>query len=116
MSNWRPWMVKEEQLEVFVVKGLLRPKATTHWRAPLATHEVLHPNPGRGIARTGRGFGLPKKPWLGGDYPAYTPSDSNHGWHDEWFYLKNPAEKPFPTYTGGRPERQESWTWGTLPA
>ena len=30
----------------------------------------------------------------------------------EWFYIRNLAEAPFPTFTGERPERRESWSWG----
>ena len=42
----------------------------------------------------------------------YIPCDSNWGWHGEWFYIRNPAEAPFPAFTGGRPEKQKSWSWG----
>ena len=42
----------------------------------------------------------------------YTPCDSNRGWHGEWFYIRNPVEAPFLTFTGRRPKRQESWSWG----
>ena len=42
----------------------------------------------------------------------YIPCDSNQGWHGEWFYIRNPAEALFPTFTGGRPEKQDSWSWG----
>ena len=45
-------------------------------------------------------------------YPAYTPCDSNRGWHGEWFYFRNPAEAPFPAFTGGTLEKQKSWWWG----
>ena len=58
------------------------------------------------------GFALQKKPSASGSYPAYTPCDSNRGWHREWFYIRNPAEVPFPPFTDRRPERQESWSWG----
>jgi hypothetical protein len=34
-------------------------------------------------------FGLEKRPHLLGDYPAYSPADSNRGWHEEWFYIRN---------------------------
>jgi len=43
---------------------------------------------------------------------VYTPCDSNRGWHGEWFYIRNPAEAPFLAFTGGRPEKQKSWSWG----
>ena len=58
------------------------------------------------------GFALQKrlKPLV--PYPMYSPSDSNRGWHGEWFYIKNPVEAPFPTFTGERLEKRESWTWG----
>ena len=49
---------------------------------------------------------------MGGSYPAYIPCDSNWGWHGEWFYIRNPSEAPFPSFTGRRPEKQDSWSWG----
>ena len=59
------------------------------------------------------GFALQRKPRAGGgSYPAYTPCDSNRGWHGEWFYIRNPAKAPFPAFTGGRPVKQKSWLWG----
>ena len=58
------------------------------------------------------GFALQRKPSAGGSYPAYIPYDSNRGWHEEWFYIKNPVEAPFLAFTGGRPERRDSWSWG----
>ena len=58
------------------------------------------------------GFVLQKKPRPPGSYPAYSPCDSNWGWHGEWFYIRNPAEAPFPPFTGRRPKRRESWSWG----
>ena len=54
------------------------------------------------IASVG-GFALQKK--LSGSYPAYTPCDSNRGWHGEWFYIRNSVEAIFPSFTGRRPER-----------
>ena len=57
------------------------------------------------------GFTLQKKPSVSSSYPAYTPYDSNRGWHGEWFYIRNPAEAPFLPFTGRRLERQESWLW-----
>ena len=54
------------------------------------------------------GFALYKKPSLLGAYPAYTPYDSNRGWHGEWFHIRNPVEAPFPPFTGRRPKRRES--------
>ena len=51
------------------------------------------------------GFALQRKPSVGGLYPAYIPYDSNRGWHREWFYIRNPAEAPFPAFTGGRLEK-----------
>ena len=54
------------------------------------------------------GFALQKKPKLLVPYPAYSPYDSNWGWHGEWFYIRNPVEAPFPTFTEERPERRES--------
>ena len=58
------------------------------------------------------GFALQKKPRPSGSYPAYSPCDSNRGWHGEWFYIKNPAEAPFSPFTRRRPERWDSWSWG----
>ena len=49
---------------------------------------------------------------MGDSYPAYIPYDSNREWHGEWFYIRNPVEAPFPTFNGGRPEKQDSWSWG----
>ena len=54
------------------------------------------------------GFALQKKPSSPGAYPAYSPCDSNRGWHGEWFYIRNPAEVPFPPFIGRRLERQVS--------
>ena len=47
-----------------------------------------------------------------GSYPAYSPCDSNRGWHGEWFYIRNPEATPFPAFTGRRTEERESWSWG----
>ena len=49
---------------------------------------------------------------MGGSYLAYIPCDSNQGWHGEWFYIRNPVDAPFLVFTGGRPERQDRWSWG----
>ena len=49
---------------------------------------------------------------MGDSYPAYSPCDSNRGWHGEWFYIRNPVEAPFPAFTARRPEKQKSWSWG----
>ena len=59
------------------------------------------------------GFGLQRKPGKA-SYPQYTPVDNNRGWHDEWFYIRNPSsrEEAFPVYTRNAPEKRESWTWG----
>ena len=57
-------------------------------------------------------FALQRKPSVGGLYPAYICYDSNRGWHGEWFYIRNPTEAPFLAFTGGRPEKQDSWSWG----
>ena len=51
------------------------------------------------------GFALQKKPKTSTFYPAYSPYDSNRGWHGEWFYIRNPAEAPFPLFTRRRLER-----------
>ena len=58
------------------------------------------------------GFTLQKKPKPSAPYPAYSPYDSNQGWHGEWFYIRNPVEAPFLTFIRRRPERRESWSWG----
>ena len=58
------------------------------------------------------GFALQRKPSVGGSYPTYIPYNSNWGWHGEWFYIRNPAEAPFPAFNDGRPEKQDSWSWG----
>ena len=59
-----------------------------------------------------RGFALQRKPCAGGSYPAYSPCDSNQGWHGEWFYIRNPVGALFSAFTGGRPVKQKSWSWG----
>ena len=58
------------------------------------------------------GFTLQKKLRPSGSYPAYSPYDSNRGWHGEWFYIRNPVEAPFLLFTRRRLERRESWSWG----
>ena len=55
---------------------------------------------------------MQKKPKPSVPYPAYSPYDSNRGWHGEWFYIRNLVEVPFPMFTEKRPERRESWSWG----
>jgi len=60
------------------------------------------------------GFALWKRPKPSVPYPAYSPCDSNRGWHGEWFYIRNPPEAPFLTFIGRRPERRESWSWGPI--
>ena len=58
------------------------------------------------------GFALQKKSRPPGSYPAYSPYDSNQGWHGEWFYIRNLVEASFPLFTRRKPKRQESWSWG----
>jgi len=58
------------------------------------------------------GFALQRKPGVGDSYPTYLPYDSNRGWHGEWFYIRNPLEAPFLAFTGGRPKKRDSWSWG----
>jgi hypothetical protein len=58
------------------------------------------------------GFALQKKPSASDAYPAYTPYESNQGWHGEWFYIRNLVEASFLSFTGRRPEGQDSWSWG----
>ena len=53
-------------------------------------------------------FALQKKPSPLGSYPTYSPCDSNRVWHGEWFYIRNPAEASFPSFTRKRPKRWES--------
>jgi hypothetical protein len=55
-----------------------------------------------------RGFGLKKKPRQLRDYPAYTPADLNRGWHEEWFYIRNPEQLRFPAFMGARPMKKKS--------
>ena len=50
------------------------------------------------------GFALQKQPKPSVPYLAHSPSDSNRGWHSEWFYIRNLAEVPFPMFTGERPD------------
>jgi hypothetical protein len=40
--------------------------------------------------------------------------DNNRGWHDEWFYIRNPSkrEEAFPAFTRSAPEEQDIWIWG----
>ena len=40
--------------------------------------------------------------------------DNNRGWHDEWFYIRNPSkrEEAFPAFTRSAPEKQDIWIWG----
>jgi hypothetical protein len=61
------------------------------------------------------GFGLQKKPRPSGDYPAYTPADSNRGWHEEWFYIRNLAETPFSAFTGAPSLRRTVGDGGQSP-
>lgn len=56
------------------------------------------------------GFALQRKPKV--VYPLYSPSDSNRGWHGDWFYIWNLVEAPLLKFTGGRLTRLESWAWG----
>jgi hypothetical protein len=60
------------------------------------------------------GFGLQKRSCSVGDYPAYTPADSNRGWHKEWFYIRDSVRTPFRAFTGARPVKQNCWTLGPL--
>jgi len=135
MSSWRSSNVDEMVLAAFAKKGLLPPKEVAHWRvlhiASFITicEAFLGMEPqvdlfrwifnGRALSegkppRTAPvgGFSLQKKPKPSTSYPAYSPCDSNRGWHGEWFYIRNPVETPFPPFTGRMPERRESWSWG----
>ena len=53
---------------------------------------------------------MQKKPKLSVPYPAYSPYDSNRGWHSEWFYIRNSVEALFPMLTERRLEMRESWS------
>ena len=41
------------------------------------------------------------------------PTIPTRGWLGEWFYIRILVEVTFPSFTGRRPEKQESWMWGT---
>ncbi|RLM52734.1 hypothetical protein C2845_PMPSC055481 [Panicum miliaceum] len=60
------------------------------------------------------GFGLEKRSRSSADYLAYTPADSNRGWLEEWFYIRNLVEATFLAFAGARPVKQNSWTWRPL--
>jgi len=47
------------------------------------------------------GFSLQKRLKSSVPYPTYSPCDSNQGWHGGWFYIRNPVEALFSTFTGG---------------
>ena len=72
-----------------------------HW---LFTRRALPVGNPPEVAPVG-GFALQRKPSVGGSYPMYIPCDSNRGWNGEWFYIRNPAEAPFPMFTDGRLEK-----------
>ncbi|OEL16837.1 hypothetical protein BAE44_0022144 [Dichanthelium oligosanthes] len=38
-------------------------------------------------------------------------TDSNKGWHSEWFYVANP-ELPLPVFSGRFAEKLRHWEWG----
>ena len=40
--------------------------------------------------------------------------DTNQGWHEEWFYIRNRSkrEEAFPVFTGKLLEKQGNWSWG----
>ncbi|RLM64396.1 hypothetical protein C2845_PM16G03720 [Panicum miliaceum] len=87
MSNWRPSIMEEAQLEDFVAKGLLPPRVVVHLRAPPTQHEeprALSAKADPVLVPVGA-FDLQKRARRLGDYPAYSPADSNWWWHEEWF-------------------------------
>ena len=48
-----------------------------------------------------------------GLYPLMRLTTSNKGWHSQWFYIKNDATAPLPSFTGRYIlEASESWGWG----
>ena len=135
MSSFRSSNIDEVVLDTFAEKGLLPPKEVAHWRVLhiagfITVYEAfigMKPHvdlfwwifsgwalsegkPPR-IAQVG-GFALQKRPKPSVPYLAYSPSDSNWGWHGEWFYIRNSVEVSFPTFTEERPKRRESWSWG----
>jgi hypothetical protein len=57
-----------------------------------------------------RGFALQKRGGWSGGYPAYTPAESNRGWHEEWFYIRNLEQIPFLAFTRVCPMKKDIWT------
>ena len=62
------------------------------------------------------GFSLQKKPKPLTPYPAYSPYDSNWGWHGEWFYIRNSMEASFLMFIRGRPEKRGKLDVGSFPS
>ena len=47
------------------------------------------------------------------EYITMAVTDTNKGWHERWFYLKNTALAPLPEFTGRLiEEAPECWGWG----
>ncbi|RLN07530.1 hypothetical protein C2845_PM11G03410 [Panicum miliaceum] len=137
MSHWRQSGVEESQLEDFAEKGFLPPKEVAGWRALRPEHEEPHlephiagfvtlcevflgiephTSPAKGESLTAApvsGFGLQRRPRHDNVYLEYDPANTNKGWHDDWFYIRNPAEAPFPKFHGERPVKDASWSLGT---
>jgi hypothetical protein len=40
----------------------------------------------------------------------------NRGWHEEWFYIKNPEQLWFPAFTGAHPVKKKGCSWGASTA
>ncbi|RLN12923.1 hypothetical protein C2845_PM09G12570 [Panicum miliaceum] len=80
--------------------------------AEVDINTVLYGNTGSNLGGAYAAF-VSRRPFHDDVYPEYTPTESNKGWHGDWFYIRNPSEAPFPEFHGGRPVRELSWTWGT---
>lgn len=63
-------------------------------------HRKISPVTGESSPAHVGGFGLQRRPLQGEDYSEYTPVNTNRGWHDEWFYIRNPVDAPFPKFSG----------------
>ena len=60
------------------------------------------------------GFTLQKKSKPSAPTLRTPPMTPIGGWHDLWFYIRNPVEAPFLSFTKRRPERRGSWLWGPI--
>ncbi|OEL24228.1 hypothetical protein BAE44_0014753 [Dichanthelium oligosanthes] len=48
-----------------------------------------------------------------GEYFSISLTDSNKGWHSEWFYVANPS-LPLSAFTGKPIEKTVKWNWGAV--